>query len=362
MTTSMLPSDVLNPLGEIEKVAGAAGLRFAFRTSSGHLWRQAIGGITYLPVAYSGSMIDYQVAYANGNGLEVFDASMVLLHNERPCAIWPLSLSPSAEVPIGSNGADVLPPMFCYDLPQQSRKTIVKGCLEFLEEFTLCNGGRSYTSVESARDSIAISSWHVESLQRGSEPVIQYDLFVDLTLSIEEIRSALRKSYKSLVTSGKRHWKVSVLDKRDDAVWNEFRILHKTVSGRVTRASTTWDLQHLAIEKGDAILVYLNADDGRMVGGGLFHMTSNEGLYAVGAYDRSLFDKPLGHVIQFRAIEELKARGVRWYCLGPAAYPGTKPTPTPKEVSIGNFKRGFATHVFPRYRLVRNMDVPGGER
>jgi len=62
----------------------------------------------------------------------------------------------------------------------------------------------------------------------------------------------------------------------------------------------------------NAFSVYLRDTEGAMIGGGFFNFTRDEGVYSVGAYDRSLFDKPLGHVVQFRAIEELKSRGIRW--------------------------------------------------
>lgn len=92
-----------------------------------------------------------------------------------------------------------------------------------------------------------------------------------------------------------------------------------------------------------------------MVGGGLFSFTSDEGLYVVGAYDRSLFDKPLGHVVQYRAIEELKKRDVKWYKIGTRPYSSNAPTPTDKEISIAKFKQGFASHVFPYYFLTHKV-------
>ena len=80
-------------------------------------------------------------------------------------------------------------------------------------------------------------------------------------------------------------------------------------------------------------------------------MTRDESLYGVGAYDRSLFDKPLGHVVQFRAIQELQNRRIRWHKLGARSYPSEQPPPTSKELTIGDFKQGFATHLLLRYEL-----------
>lgn len=92
-----------------------------------------------------------------------------------------------------------------------------------------------------------------------------------------------------------------------------------------------------------------------MVGGGFFQVTRDEGVYAVAAYDRALFDKPLGHAVQYRAVEEMKNRGIRWYKIGARPYPGDQPPPSAKELRIAEFKQGFASHIFPCYRLTSSI-------
>ena len=43
-----------------------------------------------------------------------------------------------------------------------------------------------------------------------------------------------------------------------------------------------------------------------MVGAALITFSLHEARYDVGAYNRDLFDKPIGHIAQHTAIEELK--------------------------------------------------------
>ena len=169
---------------------------------------------------------------------------------------------------------------------------------------------------------------------------------------MEDIKASIRKSYKPLISSGLKQWAIELMDERNDVIWQEFRRLHLQVSGRVTRSDETWENQHRSIETGNEILIYLRNSDNRMVGGGLFNLTKDEGSYSVGVYDRSLFDKPLGHVVQFKAIEEMKNRGLRWYSIGKRFYRTDTPIPTQKEISISEFKHGFATHLFPKYCLI----------
>ena len=144
---------------------------------------------------------------------------------------------------------------------------------------------------------------------------------------------------------------VDVVTESNQKVWDEYRALHFQVAGRRTRSSKSWQMQHQEIEEGRALLVVLRNQKGRLLGGGFFRISRDEGVYSVGVYDREIFDKPLGHVVQYRAIEEMKKREIRWYIIGWRPYPSEAPPVTEKEIQISKFKQGFASHVFPRYLL-----------
>lgn len=325
------------------------GLKVVLRLNNSALWEQTVQELPYLPVAYSGAMISYQIAYWAGF-TEISDASVIILHNNHPCAVWPLSLSrDNAGIKLGSNGDVILPPLFVKGTASKTVKTITAQCLAFAGKAFERTGLMMWESAESFIDSIGLSDWYDRALHDGSSVKLQHELFVDLSLDMAAIKSQFRKSYKSLINSGTKLWQVAVLDGAGLEIWDQFQLLHCAVAGRVTRSDESWISQYEAICSGDAFLVYLCDTVGRMVGGGLFHVTGDEGLYAVAAYDRNLFDKPLGHVVQYRAIEEMKKRNVRWYKIGLRPYPAEVPAPSNKELAIADFKQGFATHLFPRY-------------
>jgi hypothetical protein len=109
-------------------------------------------------------------------------------------------------------------------------------------------------------------------------------------------------------------------------------------------------MQWSMILAGSAFFVSLrDPSDRRLVGGGFFQYTRDEGLYAVGAYDRTLFDKPLGHIVQHVAIEMMQSLGLVWYRIGERPYIQDLPSPTPKQLAIGEFKQGFASHTLARF-------------
>jgi FemAB family protein len=329
------------------------GITAHLRASASATWREVASGLSYQPVDYSLAMIDYQLSYWTGNGRPSRDVSLILEHDRQPCGVWPLSVSCDADgiIRLGSNGGPVLPPLFVSKLARKSVKSLAASCFVAIQSLCGQLGQARIESVESFADSQGLSAWHDCFMTDGGKAELRHDLFVDLSGSMADIKSVFRKSNKALVSAGSKMWDVQVVSKADPLQWDEFRQLHLAVAGRATRAEESWHLQHAAVTAGDAFFVRLRDQAGRMVGAGLFHVTRDEGLYAVGAYDRALFDKPLGHVVQYHAIEEMKRRGLRWYKLGARAYPSDEPAPTDKEMTISDFKQGFASHLLPRYGL-----------
>jgi len=338
-------------------ITGSSGLSVKSRIDNKELWEETFNHLSYKPVAYSNASIDYQLAYQHGHGGTWHDLSTVIFWDNKPVALWPLSISIKENTAkITSQGLPVMAPIFVADSPIISRKRIIKVCLELADTLAIAHNISEWESGESFSNSIGLSEWHVQSMARDSLCHLVHELYLDLGMDIAEIKRNFRKSYKSLIVSGSKLWTVGVLDgQKDERVWQEFRDLHFSVSGRVTRSDETWMMQYQDIESGRAFFVWLRNSEGEMVGGGLFNFTEDEGVYAVAAYDRSLFDKPLGHVVQYRAIEELKKRKVSWYKIGVRPYGSDNPRPTDKEIKIGEFKQGFSSHCFPHYRLIHRV-------
>jgi FemAB family protein len=165
------------------------------------------------------------------------------------------------------------------------------------------------------------------------------------------IRNTFRKSFKSLINKGLTLFDNEVLDARQlsRSIWEEFKNLHLEVAGRKTRNEASWDKQYEMVLSGSAFLVTArDRASGRMIGAGFFQYTRDEGQYAVAAYDRNLFDQPIGHALQQLAIERMRALGLKWYKIGERRFTHELPSATRKEIAISEFKHGFASHVFMR--------------
>ncbi len=312
-------------------------------------WDHVLSNAEYVPVAYTRSMVLYQSAYILEKVDKFVDLSMVLYHENKPAGVWPLTMRFSEGAWLcGSNEGQLMAPLFTRNTAEKTRKGLMERCLSVVETLCRLTDQKVFRCVEYVGES-GVDGWHRKIMERGATiRRVAHEVFVDLSMSLEDIKANLRKSYKPLLSAGDRLWQSSIFEKIDHNVFDEYRHLHYQVSGRVTRSLETWDLVEKAINDGDAFLVVLRDDKGVMVGGSLFYISRTEGVYGVGVYDRSLFDKPLGHIVQLKAIEHMKTLGLQWYKIGERFYPGDGCNPTEKELSIAHFKEGFATHMFLR--------------
>ena len=328
------------------------GLVVSLRHGNNTLWDNILLECYYIPVAYTSSNIDFLLEHQVGNGVKIYDMSCIIMWDNKPIALWPLFLSlQDGLVNLFFLDNNVLPPIIIQKCASSSEKIIIKGCQNFANQILRLSGLSIWNSMESFMGNVGLSSWHTQSMAKSAKPSLNHEVFLDLSLTMIEIKAQFRKSFKSLITSGEKLWNVGVLDYDNEEIWDEFKGLHLQVAGRKTRSDETWAIQYTDILNKGSFLVYIKNQEGEMVGAGLFNFTRDEGLYAIGAYDREQFDKPLGHVVQYHAIEELKKRDVRWYKLGARPYPTHFPVPSDKEISIGEFKQGFASHLFPRIFL-----------
>ena len=154
-------------------------------------------------------------------------------------------------------GGIVVSPLFIENFPKKSERKIIKACIRFLDSLLIKSRGELWRSSELTAK-VNVSQWHQLCLENGAVlDKVCYELYVDLSLTVNQLRSFIRKSYRPLISSGLKKWTVFVMDQYCETTWNDFRSLHKRVSGRVTRPIESWNVQHNAIKGGDAFLVYV---------------------------------------------------------------------------------------------------------
>ncbi len=328
--------------------SGALSARWAVEVPSD--WDEVGAHVVHLPALYSRAWGKYFEAYfTSDEHSRAVDLSVVFYLDGKPCGIWPLYLYRDKEKWIaGSCGGAVVPPLLVTATAERVTKDIFEAGAAAISSLALENGEAGWKGTELCFG--ALSPWHRLLLDKGAQVTVAHELFMDLSPELERIRATIRKSAKHQINKGLKLWKVEVHDKLVKSAFDEFHELHKAAAGRATRSDASWEAQAIAIDKKEAFLIVIRSQTGQVVGGGLFALSRTEGHYSVGAYDRSLFDMPLGHVVQYSAITFLKERGVHWYRLGDRPYRAGSPTVTDKEIAIAYFKEAFASHLFPKFQ------------
>jgi len=334
-----------------------AGLDARPAGPSPELWHAVWQALPFQLMGFARTVLDYQSFYLRDAGWHIDDLGLIMCNDGKPCGLFPMLLGtpPQSHTRLTAWGGALQTPLFLAGTPEKTIKKICGRLLPLLQHLA-ADLGLATLSFEEActpHDGPAsCSEWHLQLMAAGAQLSAHHELFTDLRPALPEVRSGFRKSYKPLINAGLRCWTVETLHAQNAGaeVWDEFRRLHIEVAGRRTRGDETWALQYRMLTEGWGFLVVLrDPSTQRMVGAGFFQHTRDEGVYCAGAYDRQLFDKPLGHVVQQVAMERLQSLSIPWYRLGERPYPQDEPAPTDKQIAIGNFKHGFASHVLLRH-------------
>ncbi|MDA9600597.1 hypothetical protein N9S07_02360 [Nitrosomonadales bacterium] len=187
---------------------------------------------------------------------------------------------------------------------------------------------------------ITVNNTHyIDAFVKLIESVEVKAAYVDLSLSLEEIKRNARKSYKSLINWGLKNFEIKVINQesQDRQSFNQFMHFHREVAGRSTRSDESWDIQYQMVCKGEAFVLQ-GFYNGRLVSASLITHSVSEAWYGVGVYDRALMAErlPLAHGLLFKAFDISKEKGIKTFIIGNISTLSTE-----KEESIAKFKTGF---------------------
>jgi FemAB family protein len=231
-------------------------------------------------------------------------------------------------------------------------KILINKIVELFNQFEIVKFDFKINPSES---DINISDWHEGLLKNlAVDPQIQYAASLNLETARLPSKKFIRKSYRSLINSGLKTWKHIIINKEtlDRDFWNSFIELHINSAGRRTRSEETWEYQFDLIRRDLAYSIGLyDPISNDLVGAAFYQHNSSEALYATAAYDRALFHKPLGHVIQWISINYALNKGLKSVCFINDVRFNVEEIATQKEQRIQFFKLGFCNQVKPVFIL-----------
>ena len=317
-------------------------------------WESTLIKGEYIPVEYLPSSLKYQRAYVNCFYQKVIDLSVLVCERNMPICVWPITLVfDKDECWFSTNEKEVLPPFFVKGISHKEKNHIMSDCMKAINcvidfvcnDYDVHNWKTRYSLLGEMKGN-GSENWYRKCMENGGETDVITELYVNLELGLDSIHSSIRKHYKALINKGEKIWRTEIISSVSDEEIEYFMNRHIEVAGRETRSRETWLLQQEAVNCGNAFIVKLIDLNGEFVGESLFEHSRDEGLYSVGVYNRNLFDEPVSHIVQWKAIEHMISLGLRRYKIGQRFYSGRTLNlnqPTEKEISISYFKEGFAT-------------------
>ena len=309
------------------------------------LWRELWKADEFQHPFLSDLDVEYMKEYAKESKFE--DVSFLIVEQQAPIvgARMAIRTNPAGEKELSGFGRPI---MYCESSGIDAGRRAGAHTVFRTEIQRLESKERPATSVYRELRPI-LSPWGSHLLEIGAQAKPHFTQVIDLPASESELRSRVRKSYKSLINWGEKHLQLALRDcasvTSDDI--EAFRLLHVEVAGRETRSRRTWELQLEMVRQKEAFLI-LGRFDEALVTAALFIHSPRYCYYGVSASKRELFEKPLAHVVLWKAIQHAKEIGCRWFETGDQLFLAqTAPPPTTKELGISAFKKGFGgdTHI-----------------
>lgn len=299
------------------------------------------------PYFYYSDSVEYQSEYRKYYEPNLKDATILFEWQGKIIGVWPLSIVPGdKKTLVSSQGTNILIPIFIKDLDSNIDKKIAKELINLIIELEENEYSfNSFRKINTFNNSI--NNFERRLLENGYYSTINYSLNIDLTLSLEEIKTGIGSNFKNLINKSLAKWNYNITDinniDENQSTWQAFRELHFKEAGKRTRSDLSWDMQHSSIKAGDGMLISAIDESGEYIGGSLFLFSPFEGIYAVSVYRRNLPNIPVGHGIQWLAVQKLKELNIQNYRLGEWILPKDLKNYDKKNQNINFFKENFAS-------------------
>ena len=345
-------NNILNELNTLKE------LSFLSRLTNSKFWDDFLNEIKYVPYLFTNSSINFQEEYRKKDFEDYFDLSSIIIYKGSKIGVLPLAICFTGKKYIifsqtNFNGLNEPPPLnkpiFNTLYSEKTINIVSKEIFLIIDKIARFYNILDWSSADNFEGQLRLSPWHLLSMKMGAEARLIHELYVDLNMNFDLIKSRFRKSYKSLIREDKFNLTSFIMRANDEKTWGEFKSLHLYSAGRITRSEESWRLHFEDIKNNCGMLIFIRNNEGLFLGGGFFNFSKDEAVYSVAAYNRNFFHLPLGHIIQYKAISEFKMRNIKWYRIGHLPFKGDEVTPSDKYLNIGNFKKGFATDIIPKF-------------
>lgn len=288
--------------------------------------------------------------------------SFFVIKNGAIAAICPLLLEEKDGVKefsyIRSYG---FPPAFANHLTKKEREKAVKMVFEHIDDLAKQNNvkrvGMRFAVLNTSF--IETQKEHYNYLMKfGYLDTSLNTQVINLDRPLEELRREVRHGHDSDIDRALKMLRCEIFDRSNitKEAFGGYLELHHKDSGRLKRKDITFDMMFNWIKEGNAFLIGAKKD-GTFVGFSYFFVFKNNAYYGSACNDQEAGNLPVAHFIQWKAIEWMHEKKIKFYETGWQYYGNTlSDFATPKDKSISRFKRGFGGFTVPLFRGEKYYD------
>lgn len=338
------------------------------RETSREQWDEWVGQIDDATYHHSWSWIRYSELFRADSSHDSF----ILLENERKAvAVGPLGLtldSHSGKKELSLNGSPLGAPAVLATKPS-IRRQILDVVFARIRQYAVENGA-SRVRMQSHPLSQGFSSGRVCCAQNAFElqkfeliADVRNTLVMDLALPREALEENLSKYHRRHIRGGAKEGIRVRAFAKDESLdeprknFEQFQRAHFLSARRMTRPQATWDAMLETAEQGDATLFVAFLGDTAMsylFCGEFRGMSFGWSQVNLEQYEREHSPR---HVLEWEAILHYKERGTRYYDVGERfSEPQWTYQPSPKELTISQFKERYGGMMLPKIQWVGYLD------
>lgn len=188
-------------------------------------------------------------------------------------------------------------------------------------------------------------------MKYGYVPISLNTQIMNLSKSLEALRSDVRHGHAYDIKRGLKHLQVVAFDKNNvhKEIYKKYEELHHKAAGRVTRPQITFDMMYDWILQGYAVLFAAKMNN-EFVGFSYVYTYKNAAYYGSACNHPDYPEMPIGHVLQWKTIQWLKEHGFKYFEIGYQHYHRLSYNfASQKEIDISTFKRGFGGFPVPLF-------------
>lgn len=304
---------------------------------------------------HTSQWLDYCVAYGKKDH-DTQNISFVIIDDTGPIAICPLLLEKDRFSSVGGGKFGALPALI-NDMPESRREKTLKFIFEKIDSLAKENSVKQafFRASPLSKEQMQYN-WLIKYKYLDNSLNTQ---IIDLSFPLEKLWAPVRKGHKYDVNQGKKEFAIRVFSKEnvDKEIFDQYRLLHHKAAGRVTRPLETFEMMYQWIMDGKGILCGASKN-GKYVGFSYVCLYKDAAYYASASDDPEFETSvPISHVIQWEIITWLKTQEYRYYDIGIQQFGSqVHDIPSPKDLSISFFKRGFGGKIANLYRGVKYYD------